>query len=208
MGYSHDTATSAQRSAYTRGMLDGQSRRRYAPPEDALLAESYRAGYEKAGGKVPKSAQPKAPRQATVRLSDPSGHAVRDLLRTEGGRELYRHFDRILEGEKRRTERTGERISIRWCLETARRSYRGPDHGIGDWKINNNWAPTFARMSILRDPSLRGRIELRGASEEWNDPDLFPPANPYLWFDPEDPYRDRERKEVMDWMLAQVRPAA
>lgn len=185
--------TPEQRRAYTAGMLAGQDRKKFDPPLDEALAAAYRLGFEKAGGRIPLRSTDRLDRSARSehaggkrQIVDPKGELLHATLATAEGRKMVKFLCQLLGPRIKRAKR-GDRISMRLYIEMARDQYGGLGMP-GDFKLNNNVAPSLTRWILMARPELRGLFELRGETDpRWTDPELAPPPCPFPWFDPSRP---------------------
>ena len=180
-------ASPAERSAYGTGALAGQSRGAYSPPLDLSLAAAYTEGFTRNGGKLPKSAAPRA-QTTTRRISaDPEGLLLARCLRDPRGNALVRRFAQLLSLQLS-ASRSTSRISVRLAWETARMERtQGPD---GSFKSDNRLVGPLARWAILcAHNDLRGRIEVRGEPDQaWHKAEGSRPLSPYPWLDTASPF--------------------
>ena len=189
----YEDFTPEQRRAYMVGMLAGQDRKKFDPPLDAALSAAYRIGFEKAGGRVPPRSTARLDRSAKSehaggkrQIVDPKGELLHATLATAEGRKMVKFLCELLAPRIQRAKK-GERISMRLYIEMARDQYGGSGMP-GDFKLNNNVAPSLTRWILLAKPSLRGVFELRGETDpRWTDPELALPPCPFPWFDPNRP---------------------
>jgi len=75
-------------------------------------------------------------------------------------------FDRLYQFAKEAKNRGLERIGMRLLIERARWDMMMETASCDGFKINNNYAPFYARMLMERCPSLRGLFETRKMTGE------------------------------------------